>query len=316
MTHHSPERNEGTHSWLPVSPRYGYHLTKQQARLWALVLDSRAIPCCIEADGERWQLLVPENQSESALRELQLFEKANFNWPPPPPPHHPAAGSLLSTLSVLLLIACFHNLTLMGVTLPGRGIVDLYDLGAANAGAIKSGQWWRLITPLTLHSGIVHLLSNLTIGGTFIALLCREVGGGLAWLLLLLSAAVGNHINALVQAPNHNSVGASTAVFGAVGILATISMVRYRQHLQQRWFVPVAAGLALLAILGTEGKETDLGAHLFGFLAGLCFGTVAEILIGRYGMPGKTLNRLLGALSGAAVLVAWLCATGGDIPHP
>ncbi len=316
MREQSPEDTNAASPWHPVSPRYGCHLTKQQARLWALVLDSRAISCCIETEGERWQLLVPENQRESAVRELGLYEKANFNWPPPPPPHRPPTGSLLSTLSVLLLLASFHNLTLMGVSIPGRGIVDLYDLGTANAAAIKSGQWWRLITPLTLHAGIVHLLSNLTIGGTFIALLCRELGGGLAWLLLLFSAALGNLINAWVQAPNHNSVGASTAVFGAVGILATVSIVRYHQHLQRHWLVPVAAGVALLAILGTEGKETDLGAHLFGFFAGLCFGTAAEFLINRYGMPGKALNRILGTLSGAVVLAAWWYAIGGIPPLP
>src|SRR6185369_4433376 len=110
----------------------------------------------------------------------------------------------------------------------------------------------------TLHADLTHLLSNVTIGGIFIILLCRELGSGLAWSLLLGSGALGNLVNALVQAPTHRSVGASTAVFGAVGILAAISMVRYRHHLQRRWFIPVAAGLALLAILGTEGKNTDL----------------------------------------------------------
>jgi rhomboid protease GluP len=272
------------------------------------VLDSRSIPCCIESDGAGWLLLVPEQQMESALRELRLYEEANSNWPPPLPAARQLVENTLPTVSVLIILAIFHNLNLLGISLPGRGIMDLSELGAAHAEKILGGEVWQCITALTLHADLMHLLSNLTIGGVFIILLCRELGSGLAWSLLLCSGALGNIINALVQAPTHRSVGASTAVFGAVGILAAISMVRYRHHLQRRWFIPVAAGLALLAILGTEGKNTDLGAHLFGFCFGILFGIGAEFLVGKYGRPGAVLNLLLAVLSMVLVGAAWWAA--------
>ncbi len=294
--------------WRPVFTEASACLTKQQARFWALVLDSRSIPCCIESDGSAWYLLVPEHHLESACRELQLFEKANQSWPPPLPAARQLIENTLPTISVLLLLATFHNLTLVGLSLPERGILDLYELGAAHAANIREGQLWQCVTALTLHSGPVHLLGNLTIGGTFIILLCRELGSGLAWSMLLASGMLGNLLNAWVQSPEHHSVGASTAVFGAVGILAAISTVRYRHHLQRRWFIPVAAGLALLAILGTEGKNTDLGAHLFGFCFGMFFGTAAEFMVGKFGRPGGVLNFLLAALSGVMVGVAWWAA--------
>lgn len=295
-------------SWKPVTPRYGAPLTKSQARSWSLVLDSRSIPCCIEPSGAEWQLLVPEQQLESARRELLLYEKANSNWPPPLPVARQLIENTLPTVSVLILLAIFHNLNLLGISLPGRGITDLKELGAADAGDILGGQLWQCVTALTLHADLMHLFSNLTIGGIFIILLCRELGSGLAWSLLLCSGALGNLVNALVQAPAHRSVGASTAVFGAVGILTAISMVRYRYHLKRRWFIPVAAGLALLAILGTEGKNTDLGAHLFGFCIGAFLGMAVETLLGRYGRPGGVLNVLLAVLSMGLVGAAWWAA--------
>ncbi len=307
------QHDEDDSHWEPVSSRYGTLLTKHQARSWALVLDSRSIPCCIRSEGRGWLLLVPRHQLESAHRELRLFEEANFNWPPPLPAPRRLAENTLPTISVLLLLATFYNLTLVGISLPERGIIDMYELGAAHAEGIRAGQWWRLVTALTLHAGPVHLLGNLTIGGTFIVLLCRELGSGMAWSLLLASGTLGNLINAWVQSPDHRSVGASTAVFGAVGILAAISMVRYRHHLQRRWFIPVAAGLALLAILGTEGKQTDLGAHLFGFSFGLLFGIAAEFMVGKYGRPGAVLNILLAVLSGALVAAAWWAAIGWEV---
>lgn len=296
--------------WRAVPPKEGAFLTKSQARSWALVLDSRSIPCCIEPDGTGWLLLVPENLLESAIRELQLYEEANRNWPPLPPEARQLIENILPTISILILLATFHNLNLLGVSLPDRGIIDLKELGAAHAEQIRAGQWRQCVTALTLHGDLTHLLSNLTIGGIFIILLCRELGSGLAWSLLLVSGTFGNLINAWVQSPAHRSVGASTAVFGAVGILAAISMVRHRYFLQRRWFIPVAAGLALLAILGTEGKNTDLGAHLFGFLSGVACGIITEFLVGRYGRPGAVLNFLLAVLSGALVVGAWWAAIG------
>lgn len=302
------QHTDDNSSWRPVLPVHGTVLTKSQARSWALVLDSRSIPCCIEPDGPGWLLLVPEQQLESARRELSLYEEANSNWPPPLPAARQLIENTLPTLSVLILLATFHNLNLLGISLPGRGIVDLNELGAAHAGEILGGRLWQCITALTLHADLMHLLSNLTIGGFFIIVLCRELGSGLAWSLLLGSGALGNLLNALVQAPTHRSIGASTAVFAAVGILAAISMVRYRFHLKRRWFIPVAAGLALLAILGTEGKNTDLGAHLFGFCCGALFGIGAEFLVAKYGRPGALLNLLLAVLSVALVGAAWWVA--------
>jgi membrane associated rhomboid family serine protease len=283
-------------------------MARSQALSWALVLDSRSIPCCIEADGESWQLLVPENLLESARRELRLFEEANQGWPPAPPAARQLIENTLPTVSVLILLATFHNLTLIGISLPEQGVLDLYELGTAHAAGIRGGQLWQCVTALTLHAGPVHLLGNLTIGGAFIILLCRELGSGLAWSLLLASGTLGNLINAWVQSPDHRSVGASTAVFGAVGILAAIRLVRYRHHLQRRWYIPIAAGVALLAILGTEGKNTDLGAHLFGFCTGILFGMAAEFMMGKYGRPGGVVNFLLAVLSMALVVGAWWAA--------
>jgi membrane associated rhomboid family serine protease len=305
---------EEANLWRAVSSGDNIFITRSQARTWSLVLDSRSIPCCIESDGAAWHLLVPEHHLESACRELRLFEEANQSWPPSLPPARHLIENTLPTISVLLLLATFHNLTLVGLSLPERGILDLYELGAAHAASIRGGQLWQCVTALTLHSGPVHLLGNLTIGGAFIILLCRELGSGLAWSLLLASGTFGNLLNAWVQSPDHRSVGASTAVFGTVGILAAISTVRYRHHLQRRWFVPVAAGLALLAILGTEGKNTDLGAHLFGFCFGIFLGTAAEFIMVKSGRPGGVLNALLALLSGGVVVAAWWWAIEGTYP--
>ena len=283
-------------------------LSERRAHLWSLVLESRFIVSRVERGETGWQLLVPGPKLEAACYELHRFVEENRNWPPFLPPVRPMIENTLPTLSVLILLATFHNLTGLDLSILGHSHVDWIEIGNAHTSQILDGQWWRLVTALTLHVDWLHLLSNLAIGGFFVVHLCRDLGSGLAWSLLLGCGMLGNLANAQVQLPSHSSVGSSTAVFAAVGILGAISMVRYRHHLRRRWPLPVAAALSLLALLGTEGKQTDLGAHLFGFLFGFSLGLVTEFLVGYFGRPGRLLNGLLALSSALVVLFAWWSA--------
>jgi membrane associated rhomboid family serine protease len=224
------------------------------------------------------------------------------------PPATPQIDNLYATLSVLILLATFHNLTRLDIALLGQPAPDWILHGNAQAARILDHEWWRLLTSLTLHANISHLLSNLTIGGIFIILLCREIGSGLAWSLLLASGMLGNLANAHFNLPTHSSVGASTLVFGGVGILAAISMLRHRNYLNRRWPMPIAAAASLLAILGTEGENTDLGAHFFGFVFGILLGLVTGYLLEKYGRPARVLNALLSLGCALLVIYAWRLA--------
>jgi membrane associated rhomboid family serine protease len=285
-------------------------LPRRRARSWSLVLEARAIPWREEQRGFGRRLLVPPGRLEEALRELRHYERENQAWPPPLPPPAALVDNRATTLWVLIAVAVFYNLTLHDINLAGHRPVDWSALGNADAGRILAGEWWRLLTALTLHADWQHLLGNLLIGAFFIVRLCRDLRSGPAWLLLLLAGGFGNLANALLQSAEHRSVGASTAIFGAVGILAALSMVRYRHSLRprRRSILPVAAALGLLAMLGAGGDNTDLGAHLFGFLFGLPLGAAAELIIERHGHPRWPLNLVLATTALTLITTAWACA--------
>ncbi|WP_183362332.1 rhomboid family intramembrane serine protease [Geomonas limicola] len=298
--------------WVSV-PAYSVdgstgRLTQRKAQLWALVLESRFLEARILPVEYGWRVQVLRPDLDTATEELRRFVKENRDWPPLLPPVRPMRENTLPTLSVLLLVATFHNLTRLDLTVLGRHPVDWVEIGSAQVHRILDGEWWRLATSLTLHADWLHLLSNLSIGGLFIVYLCRDLGSGLAWSLLLAAGMLGNLLNAWVQLPSHASIGGSTAVFAAVGSLGAIAMMRYRHHLRRRWPVPVAAALALLVLLGSEGKQTDLGAHFFGFLSGLVLGWLTELLVGIYGRPGRLTNAVLCLASSAAILFSWWSA--------
>ena len=112
---------------------------------------------------------------------------------------------------------------------------------------------------------------NLAFGAFFGYFVGRYLGTGVGWLAVLLAASGGNVLNAWVQSPAHRSIGASTAVFAALGLLVTYTWRRgyLRDTPWRARIAPIVAGLGLLAFTGTAGANTDLGAHLFGFIAGL-----------------------------------------------
>ncbi len=227
----------------------------------ALVLESVGIEYTLQVDDQT--LWVNGNDVDEAVEQLQLYREENRNWPPVElvPSPHPQVPPTALVMGGLVLFYL--------VTGPWTENAPWFARGAVDTVAIGRGEWWRLVTGLTLHADGVHLLGNCFLGGVLVHLLSRSIGYGLAWLLLIAAGSLGNWCNVVFRQTAHLSVGFSTAVFAAVGILAGMQACRRRKPFWKNLLLPLGAGLALLALLGTEGARTDLGAHLFGFLTGL-----------------------------------------------
>jgi rhomboid protease GluP len=97
---------------------------------------------------------------------------------------------------------------------------------------------------------------------------------------------LGNILTCLLTLPEpFVSIGASTAVFGALGILSGLglsSMRRSGPHLPlARTTAPLIAGIVLLGWLGVgrPGDNTDVLGHVMGFCSGLAAGLICERMI-------------------------------------
>jgi membrane associated rhomboid family serine protease len=182
------------------------------------------------------------------------------------------------------------------------------ERGSADAGRILRGELWRAVTALSLHADFGHALSNAFGIAIFLGALSGILGAGPASALVLLAGAGGNFLNALLHGSAHISIGASTAVFGAVGILGGFAVAgrgATKKPRHRRW-VPVAAALGLLAMLGTGGERVDVLAHLFGFL----FGGVVGILLGLVAssQPGRLVQWGCGGAALALLIYCWILA--------
>src|SRR2546422_127900 len=164
--------------------------------------------------------------------------------------------------------------------------------------------WALIVAPLDAHARLGNAAARVVLVGA----VSRELGPGLGLWLVLLAGAGGNALTAVAHSAHHASVGASTAIFGAIGILATTRVVargRGGRAARKPWVV-LAACLALLALLGTS-PDADILAHLFGLLVGGVLGLAAGLALPR--APRPSVQWML-ALAGLGALVAsWLCAS-------
>jgi membrane associated rhomboid family serine protease len=289
-------------TWIEVSRQS----VRKTAEEHSLVLEARGIASGVVVVLDQNVVLVPVADAERARAELANYVRENQERPA----RDEAPPSLQSSVGAALVFAA----VLVGLDLASRR--QLFGLdwraGVADAVAIRGGAWWRSITALWLHADSLHLVSNLAFGSLFGVMLAQSVGVGCAWLAFVVTGGLGNWLNAWLQLPPHLSVGASTAVFGMLGVQAAHDWVRRRElhhNLFRRW-APIAIGAALLAWLGGEGeglRQIDVGAHVLGFGVGLVLGG----LIGWRQPEWRASTWLQAAAAAAAaalVALAWALA--------
>ena len=268
----------------------------------ALVLRALDIEHVVVAMTGGYALAVAADDAGPAREQIDLYVRENNGWPPRIAALKPRSNGVMAAALYAVTLVFFAWLQ----TRHALGL-DWYGAGKTNAALIRGGEWWRTITALTLHADVGHLAGNLVIGAFFGLLATELMGAGLAWLTILIAGGLGNALNAMVQPPYHSSLGASTAVFAALGLASTYGWaVRAGHRAAFRW-APVVAGAVLLTFFGVGGERTDVVAHLTGFLAGGAMGLLYgyggdRFVIGRQGQIK------MGAAAFAILAVCWYFA--------
>ncbi|RKX35778.1 MAG: hypothetical protein DRP71_02570 [Verrucomicrobia bacterium] len=176
-------------------------------------------------------------------------------------------------------------------------------------GVLQRGEWWRPATALTLHADIGHLVANLVAGILVTLALAQRIGGANAILATLTAGILGNVLAVLIRYQSATlSIGASTAVFGALGVICALpGVLRHLGRSRMSW-VPLATGIVVLGIYGSGDAQTDVLAHLTGFATGWLTGRTIT-LFRRNSGTGPGINEATRAILACMIpLLAWLWA--------
>jgi rhomboid protease GluP len=148
----------------------------------------------------------------------------------------------------------------------------LVRLGAKVNPLIAQGEYWRLLSAMFLHIGLMHLAFN----GYALAAIGTELERLLGWQRFLAIYLVSGLFGGLASYAFSDSLsaGASGAIFGIIGALAAF-FLRHRQQLGawgQRRLANIAFLIVINLVLGFTQPAIDNMAHLGGLISGFCLG--------------------------------------------
>ncbi len=273
------------------------------AREWELVLLAQGLSPSMRSSGGGVVLSVPQAQVDRARIALLAYDSENAvklaDRDEPGSSASPLTGSIASGIFILSMFC---------VTTVWLPTVSWFERGGADADRILHGELWRTVTALTLHADLGHAASNAAAAAIFFGMACSLLGLGLGCALVLLAGAGGNLANAFLHGSPHLAIGASTAVFGAVGLIGGLSTAKHRRSAssRRRAWLSIAATLALLGMLGTGGARVDVWAHLCGLLVGAVLGIAAAYMAPH--PPGLRIQWACGSVAVGVLIYSWTLA--------
>jgi len=267
------EPSDDDDSWVTVRT----FSSLEEANDHGLVALAMGADCRVELEPQQEAFLL-QTETEPTPRlekELDAFqeelESARAVVPTPHRPLYPAGWTWYVAWMCALIAVFFWQ---------GGPDADISLFVSSSRDLIEGHQWWRPFTSLFLHADVPHLVGNLFVGLGFTVFVARSFGAWKAWTFILLCGALGNALNAWIQYPEvFYSLGASTAVFAALGLLSG-SGITENWHMRplgswSKIAAPLLAGVVLLGMLGSgKDPQTDVLGHVCGFVVGLGTGAV------------------------------------------
>ena len=208
---------------------------------------------------------------------------------------------------IVACIAVFAVMVASGVPVFGPSAVQLRDWGANDGSrVVLRGEYWRLITGVFIHGGLIHLAVNMW-SLLVIGPLVERLYGNMAFAIVYLAAGVGGAIASIAAFPGRTGVGASGAICGLLGALVAF-LITHRRSIPASLLKSLGSNvlgvIIFMVILGRIVPNIDQEAHFgglaVGFLSGLLLYRPWPVVRGLW----TAARRVMGALLIAAGLAA------------
>ncbi|MDX8341826.1 rhomboid family intramembrane serine protease [Rossellomorea sp. YZS02] len=174
----------------------------------------------------------------------------------------------------------------------------LIEYGAKYNPLMIEGEWWRLVTPIFLHIGLLHLLMN-TLALYYLGMAVEKMFGRTRFVVIYLLSGVTGTLASFLFTSNL-SAGASGAIFGCFGALLYFGVLHPSTFF--RTMGPNIIGVILLNLaLGFSLPGIDNAGHLGGLIGG--FLVAGIVSLPHNVRPLKQISFLVGSLLLIGILV-------------
>ncbi|MGA2389843.1 MAG: rhomboid family intramembrane serine protease [Candidatus Sulfotelmatobacter sp.] len=197
----------------------------------------------------------------------------------------PWARGNQSAINLTQIIFGINAAVFLGMALAGQTVLD-FPVGetirwGANFGPLTlTGEWWRLLTCVFVHGGLVHVAFNMWCLWN-LGQLTESLYGRWTYAAVYLLCGIGSSLASLAWHPGTPSVGASGAIFGLAGaMLAAFKLGEFSvpRAALQGTLRSLGAFVVYNLIFGAAMSGVDNAAHIGGLLTGLILGAVIALI--------------------------------------
>lgn len=153
-------------------------------------------------------------------------------------------------------------------------IETLIQFGAKYNPLIIDGEWWRLISSMFLHIGLLHLMMNM-LALYYLGTAVERIYGSSRFLLIYFLAGIGGSLTSFVFMSNV-SAGASGAIFGLFGALLFFGVIHQKLFFQTMG-KNILTVVAINIVFGFVVPQIDVSAHLGGLMAGFLAAAIVHL---------------------------------------
>ncbi|HVP63771.1 MAG TPA: rhomboid family intramembrane serine protease [candidate division Zixibacteria bacterium] len=207
---------------------------------------------------------------------------------------------------ILANVAVYIAITASGASPINPSVDVLLRWGANSGGYTVGGEWWRLVTSMFLHGGIVHLALNMW-ALLNLGLLAELLFGDLPFIGMYFACGICGSLASLCWRGESVAVGASGAIFGIAGALlpalALHPNLRVRRALRSQ-LGSIALFVFYNLVFGAGAAGIDNAAHVGGLVCGIILGAILPTV-----RSGTAAGRKLRDV--AAVLISIALFAGG-----
>jgi rhomboid protease GluP len=177
----------------------------------------------------------------------------------------------LKLYPIVSIIITLHLLLFLIGYIPFLPKAWIYETFSGVNLYVAQGEYWRLLSPIFLHSGFTHLLFNSISLVLFGPALERIAGKGRFLTIYLVSGIGANIATYLIQPLTYVHAGSSGAIFGLFGYY--LAIITFRKSMLSRENAQLVKTIAILSIIMTFLQPNiNVTAHIFGLIAGYLIG--------------------------------------------
>lgn len=220
-------------------------------------------------------LIIPkiDKQQLNRIKDGKPDKKAKEEWRDFIEFLKPKEGFFVTPILIYINIGIYIVMAVMGLGFISFKGQDLLQWGANYGPLTKSSEWWRLLTSIFLHGGLMHLLANMY-GLLFVGVFLEPLLGRAKYLTIYMFTGILASVASIWWYDATVSVGASGAIFGLYGLfLALLSTKIFPPDFAKSFLISTAIFVGFNLLMGLTGG-IDNAAHIGGLLSGFVIGLI------------------------------------------